>query len=101
MWRAHGGFDLVVAPVLLAVFGLWLDRRVGTGPWLMLGLLAFGAVGAALKVYYDFRRAMERATADRAAAADLRRQARALAASLDPAASGTGSPTTGLEEARR
>ncbi|RMH74239.1 MAG: AtpZ/AtpI family protein [Actinomyces sp.] len=101
MWRAHGGFDLVVAPVMLAVVGLWLDRRVGTGPWLMLGLLAFGAVGAALKVYYDFRRAMQRATADRAAAAELRRQARDLAAGLDPAVPGPGSPRAGLGEVGR
>ena len=58
LWRSHGGFDLVLAPVLLALAGLWLDTRVGIRPVLTITLLVLGAVGAALKVYYDWKRGM-------------------------------------------
>ena len=76
LWRSHGGFDLVLAPVIFALLGLWLDTAIGTRPLFTLLLLAFGAVGAALKVYYDWRRGMDDAAARtaelRAEAAELR-----------------------------
>ena len=65
LWRSHGGFDLVLAPVLLALVGLWLDSRLDTRPVLTIALLVFGAVGAALKVYFDWKRGMAEATAER------------------------------------
>ena len=65
LWRSHGGFDLVLAPVLLSLVGLWLDSRLGTTPVLTVGFLVFGAVGAALKVYYDWKRGMAAAAAER------------------------------------
>ena len=64
-WRSSGGFDLVLAPVLLSLLGLWLDRLLGTTPILMIGLLLFGAVGATFKVYYDWQRGMDAALAER------------------------------------
>lgn len=77
--RSSGGFDLVLGPVLLALGGLWLDRRLETTPVFTIGLLVFGAVGAALKVYYDWKRGMARAVAERdrlvAQAAALRAEA--------------------------
>ena len=76
LWRSHGGFDLVLAPVIFALLGLWIDSATGTRPLFTLLLLAFGSVGAALKVYYDWRRGMDEATARtaelRAEAAELR-----------------------------
>ena len=30
LWRSHGGFDLVLAPVIFALLGLWLDTAIGT-----------------------------------------------------------------------
>lgn len=64
-WRSSGGFDLVLAPVVLSLFGLWLDRTLGTTPILMIALLLFGAVGATFKVYYDWQRGMDAAIEER------------------------------------
>ena len=80
LWKSHGGFDLVLAPVMMALVGLWLDSVAGTTPVLMLVLLAAGVVGAVLKVYYDWKRRMADAVAERdrllAEAAELRAGAR-------------------------
>ncbi len=85
IWRSHGGFDLVLGPVIFALFGLWIDDRTGTTPWFTLGLLLFGATGAALKVYYDWKRNMDLAAARtaelRAETARLRAEAAATATS--------------------
>ena len=75
LWRSHGGFDLVMAPVIFALLGLWIDGLIGTRPLFTISLLIFGAVGAALKVYFDWKRNM--AAAD-AAAARLRAEAGVL-----------------------
>ncbi len=61
IWRSSGGFDLVLAPVLIALLGLWIDSAAGTRPVFMLAFLAFGTVGAVLKVYYDYQRGMAEA----------------------------------------
>ena len=80
LWRSHGGFDLVMAPVIFALLGLWIDSMTGTRPLFTIGLLVFGAIGAALKVSYDWKRNMvaanERTAELRAEAARLREAAR-------------------------
>lgn len=38
------GLELGVAVVVALLFGMWLDRRLGTQPWLMLVFLGFGLV---------------------------------------------------------
>ncbi|MEM9467865.1 MAG: AtpZ/AtpI family protein [Actinomycetota bacterium] len=87
IWRSSGGFDLVLAPVIIALLGLWIDSAAGTRPVFMLAFLAFGTVGAVLKVYYDYQRGMdaanEQAAAARAEAARLRAEARRLGAARD------------------
>ena len=89
LWRSHGGFDLVLAPVIFALLGLWIDSLAGTRPIFTLALLLFGAIGAALKVYYDWKRNMD-AAAERTA--QLRAEAAALRAqTVRPVAS---SPST-------
>ena len=35
IWRSSGGFDLVLAPVLIALLGLWVDSAAGTRPVFM------------------------------------------------------------------
>ena len=64
-WRSSGGFDLVLAPVILSLGGLWLDRAIGTSPLFTITLLLFGAVGAGVKIYFDWRRGMEVAADER------------------------------------
>ncbi|MEM7143313.1 MAG: AtpZ/AtpI family protein [Actinomycetota bacterium] len=82
-WRSSGGFDLVLGPVILSLAGLWLDRTIGTTPLFTIALLLFGAAGAAVKVYYDWKRGMDAAEVERdrmlAEAAALRAEARANA----------------------
>ena len=83
IWRSSGGFDLVLAPVLIALLGLWIDSAAGTRPVFMLAFLAFGTVGV-LKVYYDYQRGMaeaaEHVAAVREEAARLRAEAAGLGA---------------------
>ena len=75
LWRSHGGFDLVMAPVTFALLGLWIDSAADTRPLFTVGLLVFAAIGAALKVYYDWKRNMAAATEH---AAELRAEAARL-----------------------
>ncbi len=65
LWRSSGGYDLVLGPVIMSLGGLWLDRRIDTTPLFTLLLLVLGAVGAGCKIYYDWKRGMEFATAER------------------------------------
>ena len=64
-WRSSGGFDLVLGPVIMSLGGLLLDRWLGTTPILMIVFLILGAVGASIKIYYDWKHGMELAEADR------------------------------------
>jgi len=41
---SSAGLELGIAVVVAVVFGMWLDRRLGTAPWLMLVFLGFGLV---------------------------------------------------------
>jgi F0F1-type ATP synthase assembly protein I len=70
---SHGSFELVLSPVLMGLLGWWIDGRAGTSPVFVIGLALFGVVGAAVKVYYDYRSRME-AVSD---AARTEREARA------------------------
>lgn len=83
--RSSGGFDLVLGPVLMALIGLWIDTAAGTRPLFTLVLFAFGAVGAVLKVYYEYQRGMDAAQdeleAIRAQTARLKEQAAAMGSS--------------------
>ncbi len=50
---------LIVAPLLGAYIGRWLDEKLGTAPWLLaLGLLA-GFVAAGRQVYLIYQRVQE------------------------------------------
>ena len=59
--RSHGSFELVLGPVLLALAGLWLDRRLGITPVLTIALAMAGLVGAVTKLYYTYRHEMAQA----------------------------------------
>jgi ATP synthase protein I len=48
---ATGGFEFAVA-ILLGVFaGQWLDRRIGTGPWLVILGVVVGAAAGFYNLY--------------------------------------------------
>lgn len=65
--RSSGSFELVLAPVILALVGLWLDRTLGTLPVFTVGLAVFGAIGAGVAQYYAYQQRL----ADLAAAGQL------------------------------
>lgn len=95
---SHSGYELVVTPLLLGLFGLWLDGIFGIKPLLTVILAVFGVVGAGASFYLRYRHQMGEATeqvlasrnadqADRrmareAAAAARAAEAEALAAEL-------------------
>jgi F0F1-type ATP synthase assembly protein I len=56
--RSHGSFELALAPVILALLGLWLDRTVGTVPLFAVLFAVLGIVGAFAKVYFEYRHLM-------------------------------------------
>jgi F0F1-type ATP synthase assembly protein I len=58
--RSAGSFELVFAPVLMALIGLWLDRTLDTVPLFTVGLAVFGALGAAVSMYFSYQRQLER-----------------------------------------
>lgn len=73
--QSHGSFELVVSPLVLGLLGWWIDGRAGTGPWLAIALATLGVVGAAIKVFYEYRERMAAVAADAQAAAELRAEA--------------------------
>lgn len=62
--RSSGSFELVLAPVLMALIGLWVDRTFGTAPVFTVGLAIFGAVGAAVAQYFAYRHSIDRLADD-------------------------------------
>ena len=45
------GFSFVLAIVIGAGFGWWLDTRLGTSPWLMMVFFFLGLAAGVLNVY--------------------------------------------------
>ena len=64
------GLELGISVVIGVLFGYWLDRKLGTEPWMMLLFLGFGLVAGMRGVLRAVRRA------DRAAARDAEEAAR-------------------------
>ena len=50
------GFSLVLAIVIGLVIGIFLDRKLGTAPWLTLIFLAFGIIAGFRNMYYIFKK---------------------------------------------
>lgn len=57
--RSAGSFELVFAPVILALVGLWLDRTFDTVPLFTVGLAVFGALGAGASMYFSYHRQLD------------------------------------------
>lgn len=61
-WKALGelssiGFALVIATVIGLVAGYWLDRWLGTAPWLMLIGLGLGIAAGFVNLFRSVNRA--------------------------------------------
>jgi F0F1-type ATP synthase assembly protein I len=53
--RSHGSFELALAPVILGLLGLLLDRALGTVPVFLVLFTVIGFAGAGVKIYYTYR----------------------------------------------
>lgn len=53
--RSHGSFELALAPVILGLLGLWLDRTIGTTPMFLVLFTVLGFAGAGVKIYFTYR----------------------------------------------
>ncbi len=62
--RSHGSFELALAPVILGLLGLWLDRTLGTVPVFLVLFTVLGFAGAGVKIYYTYRYQMEQHQAE-------------------------------------
>ncbi len=56
--RSAGSFELVLGPVIMALIGLVLDGVLGTRPLLTVLLTLWGALGAAVSIYFRYRHQM-------------------------------------------
>ena len=61
--RSHGSFELAIAPVLMALIGLWLDKTFGTVPLFTIVLAAVGVLGSTVKVMYVYKAQMAKEAA--------------------------------------
>lgn len=64
MTDSTGGFELAFSGVIFCLFGLWIDRQLGTVPLFTLVLAVLGFVGGMLNVYYRYRRQIEQIEAE-------------------------------------
>jgi len=55
---ASGGYELVIAPLLLGLLGFWLDGVIGIRPLLTIALAALGFAGVVIKLCYVYKNAM-------------------------------------------
>lgn len=56
--RSHGSFELALAPMILALLGLWLDRSIGTVPVFTLVFAFLGIIGTTAKIFYTYKASM-------------------------------------------
>jgi F0F1-type ATP synthase assembly protein I len=64
-WSALGfawelGYSIVVPLVLFAMGGRYLDKKMGTSPWLLLGGLAISIVLTSIVTYYKVTKEMNK-----------------------------------------
>ncbi len=60
LWQGFGNglgqaVEMVLTPVLLGLFGAWLDQLFGTSPVLMLVFGVVGVLGMAARTYYWYQ----------------------------------------------
>jgi len=57
---AGAGMQFAVTMVVFLLVGMWLDRRLGTGPWLAIVLMFVGAGAAFYSMYRKLMAAQKR-----------------------------------------
>ena len=62
--RSHGSFELALAPVLMALIGLWLDKTFQTLPLFTIVFAVVGVLGSTIKVFYVYKAQMAEEAAD-------------------------------------
>ena len=62
--RSHGSYELALAPVLMALIGLWLDKTFDTLPIFTIVLAVVGVLGSTVKVIYVYKAQMAEEAAD-------------------------------------
>ena len=65
------GLELAVAVTVPLLFGIWLDRKVGSSPWLMLVCLGFG-FAAGIRAVWRYVAAEDRRAAEQPASEEER-----------------------------
>lgn len=60
---SRSGYELVVSPLLLALFGYWVDGLLGWRPVLTITLAVLGLAGAIASLVIDYQGRMGKATA--------------------------------------
>jgi Putative F0F1-ATPase subunit Ca2+/Mg2+ transporter len=53
-------FEFAVTPILFALFGLWLDSRLGSGHLWVVVLSVLGITGVCIKTIYRYKAKVER-----------------------------------------
>ena len=56
--QSHGAYELVLSPAILALIGFWVDRQVGSTPWITVTCAVVGVVGATIKLVVDYKAKM-------------------------------------------
>lgn len=69
------GMDFALTMLVFLGIGALIDRWLGTWPAFAIGLMLFSVVGQFIKMYYDYKAAMEAHEAERAEARQSRRAA--------------------------
>ena len=62
--RGNGGYELVLAALLLGFLGWWLDGVFSLRPILMVCFGVVGFIGAGVSMYYRFRSTISRLQAE-------------------------------------
>jgi F0F1-type ATP synthase assembly protein I len=52
-------FEMIATPAIFGVVGWYLDRRLGTTPWLLIGLVLFTASYQIFKMYSVYAAKMD------------------------------------------
>lgn len=66
--QSSGSFEMVLSVVIFGGLGWYLDRRLGTRPWLAIVFSLLAAFGSVASVYYRYRHQVD----------ELRRETEAL-----------------------